>query len=126
MKRVFAACGALAISVSLGIAVNVSINNYCDAITRQTQVCLELAEKNDIEALVEASEKFDNMWEEIHGGFALVTSESNIDALEENILPLKTLAEKQEVELYYERCLECINILEIIKENEKITLGNIF
>lgn len=126
MKRMIAACCFLGISVCLGIIVFFSINRLSDTIIEQAQVCLDIAQTGDTAALIKASEEFNRIWEEIHDSFTLFTAQENLDSLEANIPSLKILAEQEAIEIYCEKCMECINTLEILKRNEKINLGNIF
>lgn len=126
MKRLVVAYCFLGVSITLGIIVYFSINNLSNIIIEQAQTCLKIAQEGDSETLIEVSEEFNEIWEEIHDRFMLFTSKDNLDALEENIPSLKILAEENAVDIYCEKCMECINTLEVLKKNEKINLGNIF
>lgn len=126
MRRLAAAICLLAVAIALSIWGHVELNKNCDELIKELESCIEIAEAEDTERLIEKGEYLDTWWQKKHTVFSVLVNHSALDTIQSFVPTLKELAEIGDTQEVIENCYECINMTEDLKMNEEISIGNIF
>lgn len=127
MKRLVAALIVFILSVTVGITGHAVLMKRCDGMIESIESCITLAEQGEkIEELRKQSALTSEKWKKNHEIFSVLVIHSKLDIMEMHLSTLDRNIDKDNLYDYIENCLESINMLEDMKKNEKISLGNIF
>ena len=126
MKRLISAIVLFALAIGMGVFGHITLMKTCDELIGELNACIEIANSEDTEKLIEKSEYMNKWWDKKHTVLSVLVLHHELDTIQSFLPSLKELARFGDIEEYIENCLECINMTKDMKMNEEIDIGNVF
>ena len=125
MKKIYIAIVLLIICSGVCIIEQVTINKVCSETTSIINTALDLNEQKDFLKAKSQCEKLRKIWSTRYPYLSAMIDHSQLDGASAAIKATKDISKNDEDELS-EKLIEAKNEIQLLKENQSITLGNIF
>ncbi len=102
------------------------LNNTTDTIISLSDTALKSAEENNTEQMLITAQKIKNTWIKKESILSAITPHGETESMDEIIEKLIYFAENKKIDEYKEYCVELKAQAAFIKEEEKLSLRNIF
>lgn len=102
------------------------LNNTTEDIISLSDSALKFAEENNSEQMLLTAQKIKNTWTKNESMLSAITPHQETENMDEIIEKLIFFAENNNVDDYKEYCIELKSKAAYIKEEEKLSLRNIF
>ena len=125
MKKIYIAVVFLIICTGVCVFEQVTINNVYTKTSEIINTALELNERKKFEESKEESKKLRTVWQGKYPYLSAMIDHAQLDSANLAIKATKDIRKDDEDELS-EKLIDAKNEIQILKENQSITLGNIF
>lgn len=125
MKKVYIAFLLLSICAGVCIFEQTTINNVYNNTNTIIDTALSYSEHKDFEKSKKECEKLNTYWSKKYTCLSAMIDHAQLDSANASIISTKEI-EKDDFDSLNEKLIEAKSEIEIIKENQSITLGNIF
>ena len=125
MKKIYIAVVFLIICTGVCVFEQVTINNVYTKTSEIINTALELNEKKKFEESKEEGIKLRTIWQGKYPYLSAMIDHAQLDSANLAIKATKDIRKDDEDELS-EKLIDAKNEIQILKENQSITLGNIF
>ncbi len=126
MKRLVASVVLFLLAIALSVFGHFSLMKTCDGIIAELNSFKVMAQEENFVELESKSAKFHSEWNnKYHNILSILVGHVRLDPIQENIPLLEKAAELEDKEEYLYACLKCISMLEDLKMNERIDVGNV-
>ena len=126
MKRIIIAAALLIAVIAICSLSYYFLNNTIDTIISLADTALKSAEENNTEQMLITAQKIKNTWIKKESILSVMTPHSETESMDEIIEKLIYFAKNKKVDEYKEYCVELKAKASFIKEEEKLSLRNIF
>lgn len=125
MKKIYIAILFLAICAGVCAFEQITINNVYSETTQIINYALDSNEQNDFNKAKMQCEKLRKVWNKRYPYLSAMIDHAQLDNASSAIKSTKDISRDNKDELS-EKLIEAKNEIQILKENQSITLGNIF
>lgn len=125
MKKIYIAIVLLIICSGVCIIEQVTINKVCSETTSIINTALYLNEQKDFLKAKSQCEKLRKIWSKRYPYLSAMIDHSQLDGAGAAIKATNDISKENEDELS-EKLIEAKDEIQLLKENQSITLGNIF
>ena len=125
MKKIYIAVVFLIICTGVCVFEQVTINNVYTKTSEIINTALELNERKKFEEAKEECIKLRTVWQSKYPYLSAMIDHAQLDSANLAIKATKDIRKDDEDELS-EKLIDAKNEIQILKENQSITLGNIF
>lgn len=125
MKKIYIAVVFLIICTGVCVFEQVTINNVYTKTSETINTALELNERKKFEEAKEECKKLRTVWQGEYPYLSAMIDHAQLDSANLAIKATKDIRKDDEDELS-EKLIDAKNEIQILKENQSITLGNIF
>ena len=125
MKKIYIAVVFLIICTGVCVFEQVTINNVYTKTSEIINTALELNERKKFEESKEEYKKLRTVWQGKYPYLSAMIDHAQLDSANLAIKATKDIRKDDEDELS-EKLIDAKNEIQILKENQSITLGNIF
>lgn len=125
MKKIYIAVVFLIICTGVCVFEQVTINNVYTKTSEIINTALELNERKKFEESKEECKKLRTVWQVKYPYLSAMIDHAQLDSANLAIKATKDIKKDDEDELS-EKLIDAKNEIQILKENQSITLGNIF
>lgn len=125
MKKIYIAVVFLIICTGVCVFEQVTINNVYTKTSEIINTALELNERKKFEESKEECKKLRTVWQSKYPYLSAMIDHAQLDSANLAIKATKDIRKDDEDELS-EKLIDAKNEIQILKENQSITLGNIF
>lgn len=125
MKKLYLAIGLLAICISLCIYEQIMITHTYNSITSHIDQTIDYLEKEDKQAVIKRCDELTQYWEKRYPFLSAMIDHQALDDASVTINALNDLAEQNSPNLR-ETLITAKNEIEVVRDNQRITIGNIF
>lgn len=125
MKKIYIAVVFLIICTCVCVFEQVTINNVYAKTSEIINTALELNEEKKFEEAKEECKKLRTVWQSKYPYLSAMIDHAQLDSANLAIKATKDIKKDDEDELS-EKLIDAKNEIQILKENQSITLGNIF
>ncbi len=125
MKKIYIAVVFLIICTGVCVFEQVTINNVYTKTSEIINTALELNERKKFEESKEECKKLRKVWQGKYPYLSAMIDHAQLDSANLAIKATKDIRKDDEDELS-EKLIDAKNEIKILKENQSITLGNIF
>lgn len=125
MKKIYIAVIFLIICTGVCVFEQVTINNVYTKTSEIINTALELNERKKFEESKEECKKLRKVWQSKYPYLSAMIDHAQLDSANLAIKATKDIRKDDEDELS-EKLIDAKNEIQILKENQSITLGNIF
>ena len=125
MKKIYIAVVFLIICTGVCVFEQVTINNVYTKTSETINTALELNERKKFEEAKEECKKLRTVWQGEYPYLSAMIDHAQLDSANLAIKSTKDIRKDDEDELS-EKLIDAKNEIQILKENQSITLGNIF
>ena len=125
MKKIYIAVVFLLICTGVCVFEQVTINNVYTKTSEIINTALELNERKKFEESKEECKKLRTVWQGEYPYLSAMIDHAQLDSANLAIKATKDIRKDDEDELS-EKLIDAKNEIQILKENQSITLGNIF
>ncbi len=125
MKKIYIAVVFLIICTGVCVFEQVTINNVYTKTSEIINTALELNERKKFEESKEECKKLRTVWQDKYPYLSAMIDHAQLDSANLAIKATKDIRKDDEDELS-EKLIDAKNEIQILKENQSITLGNIF
>lgn len=125
MKKIYIAVIFLIICTGVCVFEQVTINNVYTKTSEIINTALELNERKKFEEAKEECKKLRKVWQGKYPYLSAMIDHAQLDSANLAIKATKDIRKDDEDELS-EKLIDAKNEIQILKENQSITLGNIF
>lgn len=125
MKKIYIAVVFLIICTGVCVFEQVTINNVYTKTSEIINTALELNERKKFEESKEECKKLRTVWQGEYPYLSAMIDHAQLDSANLAIKATKDIRKDDEDELS-EKLIDAKNEIQILKENQSITLGNIF
>ena len=125
MKKIYIAVVFLIICTGVCVFEQVTINNVYTKTSEIINTALELNEAKKFEEAKEECKKLRTVWQGEYPYLSAMIDHAQLDSANLAIKATKDIRKDDEDELS-EKLIDAKNEIQILKENQSITLGNIF
>lgn len=126
MKRSIIAAALLIAAIAICSLSYYFLNNTTDTIISLSDTALKYAEENNTEQMLITAQKIKNTWIKKESILSAITPHGETESMDEIIEKLIYFAKNKKVDEYKEYCIELKAKASFIKEEEKLSLRNIF
>ena len=125
MKKVYIAILLLGICAGVCIFEQTTINNVYNYTNEIIDTALKYAEQKDFEKSKNECKKLNDYWNKKYTCLSAMIDHAQLDSANASIISAKEI-ENDDFDSLKEKLIDAKSEIEIIKENQSITLGNIF
>ncbi len=125
MKKIYIAVVFLIICTGVCVFEQMTINNVYTKTSEIINTALELNEEKKFEEAKEECKKLRTVWQSKYPYLSAMIDHAQLDSANLAIKATKDIKKDDEDELS-EKLIDAKNEIQILKENQSITLGNIF
>lgn len=126
MKRSIIAAALLIAAIAICSLSYYFLNNTTDTIISLSDTALKSAEESNTEQMLITAQKIKNTWIKKESILSAITPHGETESMDEIIEKLIYFAKNKKVDEYKEYCIELKAKASFIKEEEKLSLRNIF
>lgn len=126
MKRSIIAAALLTAIIAICSSGYLFLNNTTDSLISLSDKALESAQENDPGQMLASALEIKNTWAKKESILSAITPHEETENMDETIKKLIYFAENGSIDDFRECCVELKAKAEYIKEEEKISLRNIF
>lgn len=125
MKKVYLAILLLGICAGVCIFEQTAINEVYSNTNKIIDTALNYSEQKDFDKAKTECNKLNSYWNKKYACLSAMIDHAQLDNANASIISTKEI-EKDDFDSLKEKLIEAKSEIEIIKENQSITLGNIF
>ncbi len=125
MKKVYVAILLLGICAGVCIFEQTTINNVYNNTNEIIDTAIKYTEQKDFEKSKKECEKLNDYWNKKYTCLSAMIDHAQLDSANASIISAKEI-ENDDFDSLKEKLIDAKSEIEIIKENQSITLGNIF
>lgn len=125
MKKIYIAIVFLIICAGVCIFEQVTINKVYNEATEIINTAIDFNEEKDFESAKNQCKKLRDTWSKSYSYLSAMIDHAQLDSASAAIKSTNDISKENKDELS-EKLIEAKNEIQILKENQSITLGNIF